>query len=276
MSKYTVQSIYGEFALKPAKKHSLAEDRIEKPATATKKPKLSLMQPALEERAVEEEEAESFLYEDELATNEGDAFYANFEQLEQRLLPIDEQKQHWESMKGRIRCLMRDTALLQQRQDVLATAKETLIAEKQRFETERQRVAKMMDPRLEGRDYLKELTDHKNQREEYRQQLLAQKKGIGLVLPPQITPDPVKLVETVIAKKMCAMDRTRFNMLLSHMKSGDMLWQHAHDQGRYSIYCAELEGYAIYVRVRVSDPAERHYIVVRSDLLVDSVTGLVK
>lgn len=269
-----MQSIYGDFILKPTKKHSLPAEDQGQTTTTTKKLKLTLAQPSREERVVEEEE-ETFLYEDELATNEGDAFYANFEQLEQRLLPIDEQRQNWESMKGRIRCLARDTTSLQQRQSVLALAKQELSVERQRFETERQRLAKLMDPRLEGRDYLKELADFKTQREEYRQQLLAQKKGAALVQPPQITPDPVKLVETVIAKKMCAMAKTRFNMLLSHMKTGDMLWQHANDQGRYSIFCGELEGYAVYVRVRVSDPAERQYIVVRSDLLVDSVTGLV-
>ncbi len=234
MSKISISTLYGDYALNQS--------------------------PLKKQRKEEEDE---FLFdEEEMMVPDGAFFYANFEHLESRLLPIEAEKERWAAVKTRIRRLEADAAALRQQQEKLAQEKTRCQTEWGKFQVELASTRATVNP-CRDRDYVGEKEEHERKIAEYRRLLLEKKSSED----DAKRRSAARLVERVIAERLTAMEPAQWNALLSHLKTADLLWQLVTDQGRHSLFFAILDGYAVFVRCHSTNPADRHYVVVKLDAL---------
>ena len=88
----SVQTIYGDFSLDGAA------------AAKTPSKKLRLTKPTAKRVEFgENNDDDFFLHDDELMAADGEHFFAAFEPLADRLMPIETEKHQWAQLKARIR-----------------------------------------------------------------------------------------------------------------------------------------------------------------------------
>jgi hypothetical protein len=236
MSKISISTLYGDYALNH--------------------------QSPLKKQRKEEEEDEFLFDEEEMMVPDGAFFYANFEHLESRLLPIEAEKERWAAVKTRIRRLQADTAALRQQQEKLAHQTTECDTKLGAFDVELARTRAIVNP-FRDRDYGAEKEEHERKIVEYRQLLLDKKASED----DAKRRGAARLVERVIAERLTAMEPAQWNALLAHLKTADLLWQLVTDQGLHSLFFACLEGYAVFVRCHSANATDRYYVVVKLDVL---------